>query len=111
MRIVLDTNILVSALITRGTPPDLLYRAWLRGEVELVTSAAQIDDVADVLARAHAEIRRPRRGGAGGPGGNGNSIHTADGTGLRRLPLYELRPDINNIDGFVRANGPRKVKP
>ena len=51
MRIALDTNILVSALITRGTPPDLLYRAWLRGEVELVTSAAQIDEVADVLAR------------------------------------------------------------
>ena len=51
MRIVLDTNILVSALITRGTPPDLLYRAWLRDEVELVTSAAQIQEVADVLGR------------------------------------------------------------
>lgn len=51
MRIVLDTNILVSALITRGTPPDRLYRAWLRNEVELVTSTAQIEEVADVLAR------------------------------------------------------------
>ena len=51
MRIVLDTNILVSALITKGTPPDQLYQAWLRNEVELVTSAAQIDEVTDVLAR------------------------------------------------------------
>ena len=51
MRVVLDTNILVSALITRGTPPDQLYQAWLRGEIELVTSAAQIDEVTDVLAR------------------------------------------------------------
>ncbi len=51
MRIVLDTNILIGALITKGTPPDRLYQAWLRGEVELVTSTAQIAEVADVLAR------------------------------------------------------------
>ncbi len=51
MRIVLDTNILVSALITKGTPPDQLYQAWRGGEVELVTSPAQIDEVTDVLAR------------------------------------------------------------
>ena len=51
MRIVLDTNILVSALITKGTPPDQLYQAWLRNEFELITSVAQIDEVTDVLAR------------------------------------------------------------
>ena len=51
MRIVLDTNVLVSALITRGTPPDQLYQAWLRNEIELVTSSAQIDELADVLSR------------------------------------------------------------
>ena len=31
VRIVLDTNILISALITKGTPPDNLYQAWLNG--------------------------------------------------------------------------------
>lgn len=51
MRVVLDTNILIGALITKGTPPDRLYRAWLRGEIELVTSAAQMAELADVLAR------------------------------------------------------------
>ncbi|MDE0029214.1 MAG: putative toxin-antitoxin system toxin component, PIN family [Deltaproteobacteria bacterium] len=51
MRIVLDTNILISALITKGTPPDLLYQAWLRGEIELVTSLAQLSEMAQVLAR------------------------------------------------------------
>ena len=51
MRVVLDTNILIGALITKGTPPDTLYRAWLRGEIELVTSTAQIRELADVLAR------------------------------------------------------------
>ena len=51
MRVVLDTNILVSALITKGTPPDGLYQAWLRGEIELVTSAVQIAELDDVLSR------------------------------------------------------------
>ena len=51
MRVVFDTNILIGALITKRTPPDSLYRAWLRGEIELVTSTAQIRELADVLAR------------------------------------------------------------
>ncbi|MCY4612040.1 MAG: putative toxin-antitoxin system toxin component, PIN family, partial [Nitrospira sp.] len=51
MRVVLDTNIFIGALITKGTPPDRLYRAWLRGEIELVTSTAQIAEIAEVLAR------------------------------------------------------------
>ncbi len=51
MRVVLDTNILIGALITKGTPPDRLYQAWKRGEIELVTSTAQIAELADVLSR------------------------------------------------------------
>ena len=51
MRVVLDTNILVSALIVEGTPPDELSRAWRRGGIELVTSTAQIAEIARVLAR------------------------------------------------------------
>ena len=51
MRVVLDTNILIGALITKGTPPDRLYQAWLRGEIELVTSTTQIAELSDVLSR------------------------------------------------------------
>ena len=51
MRVVLDTNILIGALITRGTPPDTLYRAWLRGRIKLITSTAQIDELDRVLVR------------------------------------------------------------
>ena len=50
-RVVLDTNILIGALITKGTPPDRLYQAWRRGEIALVTSTVQIAELADVLAR------------------------------------------------------------
>lgn len=51
VRAVLDTNILVSALITKGTSPERLYQAWLRGRIELVTSKAQIAELSGVLAR------------------------------------------------------------
>ncbi len=51
MRVVLDTNVLIGALITKGTPPDALYQAWLRGEIELVTSVAQVRELSDVLTR------------------------------------------------------------
>ena len=51
VRIALDTNIFVSALITKGTPPDRLYQAWLRNDIDLVISVEQIDEIAEVLAR------------------------------------------------------------
>jgi putative PIN family toxin of toxin-antitoxin system len=50
VRIVLDTNVLVSALITKGTPPDVLYQAWDAGSFQLVTSAAQLRELERVLA-------------------------------------------------------------
>ena len=51
VRVTLDADILVGALITSGMPPDRLCQAWLRGEIELVTSTAQIVELAAVLAR------------------------------------------------------------
>ena len=51
MRIVLDTNILVSALISgEGTPGQVLARVR-RERITLVTSRLQIDELQDVLAR------------------------------------------------------------
>jgi len=49
VRIVLDTNVLVSALISSGTPPGLLYEAWAHGEFQLVTSGVQIAELTRVL--------------------------------------------------------------
>ena len=51
MRGVLDTNILIGALITKRTPPDRLYQAWLRNEIELATSFPQLVELVDVLSR------------------------------------------------------------
>lgn len=45
MRVVLDTNILFSALISPHGPPDSIYRAWRAARFELVTSRTQLDEI------------------------------------------------------------------
>lgn len=45
MRLVLDTNILLSALMVRGTPPDYLYNAWRQGRFELASTEVQLDEL------------------------------------------------------------------
>ena len=44
MQIILDTNILVSALIVPGGAPDYLYQCWRSGRFSLVTSDQQLDE-------------------------------------------------------------------
>ena len=48
MKLVLDTGILISALITKNTPPDFLYQAWRKGKFELITSQAQLQELVRV---------------------------------------------------------------
>ncbi len=45
MRVVLDSNILFSALISAKGPPDAIYRAWRAGRFEIVTSRWQLDEI------------------------------------------------------------------
>jgi putative PIN family toxin of toxin-antitoxin system len=47
---VLDTNVLVSALITPGGLPDKLLQHWEADDFTLVTSSAQLDELRRVLA-------------------------------------------------------------
>ncbi len=44
MRVVIDTGILITALITRDTPPDQIYQAWRKRRFELVTSEWQLGE-------------------------------------------------------------------
>jgi len=51
-RAVLDSNVLVSAFISRrGGAPDLIVRAWREGAFELVVSPQLIAELTDVLGR------------------------------------------------------------
>jgi len=45
MRVILDTNVLLGALISPHGPPDTIYRAWRASRFDLVTSAAQLDEL------------------------------------------------------------------
>lgn len=44
-RVVLDSNILFSALISPHGVPDAIYRAWRAARFEVVTSRAQLDKI------------------------------------------------------------------
>lgn len=45
MRVVLDSNILFSALISPHGAPDAIYRAWRMARFEVVTSRIQLDEI------------------------------------------------------------------
>jgi len=65
MRLVLDTNIVVSAAIGSSAPARLIELA-ADGEIELATSAALLAELAGVLARQHIAKRLSRRHRSGG---------------------------------------------
>jgi uncharacterized protein len=45
MRVVLDSNILLSALISPYGPPHRIYQAWRHRRFELVTAPIQLDEI------------------------------------------------------------------
>lgn len=45
MRVVLDTNVLLSALIASHGAPDAIYKAWRAARFELVTATVQLDEL------------------------------------------------------------------
>ncbi len=57
MRIVLDTNVVLSALLWRGTPYQLLTAIRQQSGVQLYSSTALLDELADVLTRPTATKR------------------------------------------------------
>jgi putative PIN family toxin of toxin-antitoxin system len=45
MRVVLDSNVLLSALISPHGVSDVIYRAWRAARFEIITSQAQLDEI------------------------------------------------------------------
>lgn len=64
MRVVLDTNIIVSALITPAGKPSAIIDAWLDGKFTLLTCATQVDELRATLQKPRmAELVRPHKAG------------------------------------------------
>ena len=57
MRIVLDTNVVLSALLWRGTPHHLVAAIGKRHGVQICSSVALLEELADVLTRPSASKR------------------------------------------------------
>ena len=45
MRVVLDSNILLGALLSPHTPPHTIHQAWRHGRFALVTCAIQLEEL------------------------------------------------------------------
>jgi putative PIN family toxin of toxin-antitoxin system len=64
MRVVLDTNIIVSALIAPTGKPAAIIDTWLDGKFTLLTCAAHVDELRAILQKPHvAELIKPHKAG------------------------------------------------
>lgn len=64
MRVVLDTNILVSALISPDGNPAAIYNAWIEGRFTLLTCAEHLDELRATLQKPRvAELIKPYKAG------------------------------------------------
>jgi putative PIN family toxin of toxin-antitoxin system len=88
MRVVLDTGILIAALITTDTPPAWIYQAWRKKRFELVTSEWQLDEFRRVSR--YSKLRRFLKPAEAGNLVKGLRHHA---TILETLPTVELSPD------------------
>lgn len=96
MRVVLDTNILLSALLNSEGIPGRVVDAWLRDGFTLVAHAIQLDEIRTVT-------RRPRFRGRFRPADAGrlvNLIHD-NAEFVRRLPRVQRSTDT--ADDFFLA--------
>jgi putative PIN family toxin of toxin-antitoxin system len=89
MRVVLDTNVLLSALISPHGRPDTIYRAWRAARFEIVTSVTQLDE----LRRAS---RYPKFKAVLQPHRVGAMVNNLQ----RALVLEHLPTDIEAADPF-----------
>ena len=64
MRVVLDTNIIVSALLAPGGKSAAILRVWLDGQFTLLTCAAHTDELRATLQKPRvAERIKPHKAG------------------------------------------------
>jgi putative PIN family toxin of toxin-antitoxin system len=64
MRVVLDTNILVSALIAPAGNPAAIYNAWEQGKFTLLTCPEHLDELRSTLQKPKvADLIKPYKAG------------------------------------------------
>ncbi len=100
MRVALDTNSLISALILASGHPATSYRAWIAGRFTLVTCDEQIEELRAALQKPTlAERIRPHRAGR-----LVNELRRVAKM-VEQLPRVRRSPDPNDdyLLGFAEA--------
>ena len=100
MRVVLDTGILIAALITADTPPDQVYQAWRKKRFTLITSTWQIEEFR--RASRYEKIKKFLRPTEAGNLVNGLKRHA---TVLTELPDVDLSRDPRDNPVIAMAIG------
>jgi len=88
MRVVLDTGILIAALITADTSPDQVYQAWRKKRFTLVTSVWQLGEFR--RASRYERVKKFLKPTEAGNLVNGLKRHA---TVLKELPDVDLSRD------------------
>ena len=106
MKVVLDTNILISALISKTAAPHHIYQAWRDKRLTVLTCAKQLVEVREVTWRVAVALRiKPAEAGR-----LVNSLRDV-AVVLDDLPLVQLSPDTkdNFISALAQAGSARYV--
>ena len=96
MRVVLDTNVLISALLLENSPPARLVTAWRRGAFTLLSAELQFEELR--RATRYPRIRERLR-----PALAGSLVNELKGVAeiVETLPSIDLSPDP--YDNFLLA--------
>jgi uncharacterized protein len=96
MRVVLDTNIIVSALIAPAGTPAAIIDAWLDGKFTLLTCAAQLDELRSTL-------HKPRVAGLIKPYNAGRLVNQVKKLAEYIAPLPRVERPPDPTDDFLLA--------
>ncbi len=96
MRVVLDTNILISALLINLGHPAAIYRAWQEGDFTLLTSAEQLDEL-------RATLRKPAIAARIQPYKAGRLVNEMKGLAEDVGALPRVRRSPDPTDDFLLA--------
>ena len=96
MRVVLDTNILVSALIAPAGSPAAIYNAWEDGRFTLLTCAEHIAEV-------RATLQKPRIAALIAPYKAGRLVNQIKKLAANIANLPDVRRSADPSDDFLLA--------
>ena len=106
MKVVLDTNILISALISKTAAPHHIYQAWRDKRLTVLTCAEQFVEVREVTRRVAVALRIK-------PAEAGRLVNSLRNLAVVRsdLPAVQRSPDPKDdfILALAQAGGARYV--